>query len=37
MTGEFEAMTPDTLSASELDVLLFPSFISFLIPRTDMN
>lgn len=35
MTGEVEALASDTLSASELDVLVFPLFISFLIPRTD--
>ena len=35
MTGEVEALASDTLSASELEVLVFPLFISFLIPRTD--
>ena len=28
-------MTPSTLPASEVEVLVFPSFISFLIPITD--
>ena len=37
MTGEVEALASDTLSASELEVLVFPLFIRFLIPKTDLN